>query len=112
MLGSGCINFTKEASDRGWKMCLRGFAFFLVAINLSMAVALFPKIGLLTFFTNWAMHFSLLTTLLVSYFGSITDIHLHKGKLVALHIIYEFAVISNVTVVLMYWGVIHNEVID
>ena len=111
MLGSGCINFTKENHDRGVKLALRSIAFILVAINLSMALALFPMIGLLTFFTNWAMHFSLLTNLLVSYFGSIADIHLHKGKLVALHIVYEFAVISNVTVVLMYWGVIHNEVI-
>ena len=111
-LGSGCINFAKEAADKNWRLSLRALAFSLVVFNYITAFYHFPIIGMLTFFTNWCMHFTTVSILLITWFGSKADIHLHKGRLATLHILYELSVLSNAVTVIIYWGMIHNEVID
>ena len=111
-LGRGCINFTKENEDKNSKFFQRVIAFVLVSINLAMGLALFPLWSLIAFFTNWCMIASLLSIVMITYCGSLPDIHLHTGKLACLHLLYEYAFMMNLVVVLVYWGALHAEVID
>ena len=111
-LGSGCINYTKEANDKNFRLVQRGIAFALLSTNLLLGLTLYPVWDLVAYFTNWCMMFSLLSVLMITFCGSLTDIHLHKNKLACLHILFEFAFMMNLVTVLVYWGMIHNKLID
>ena len=111
-LGSGCISFEQEEVNPSNKLFMRVLALFLLSINIVMAAVLFDLWSLLTFLTNWCVMASLFCIAFFVYCSSIPDIKLHKGKLCAAHLLFEFASGLNLVVTLVYWCVIHHMVIE
>ena len=111
-LSTECISFSDEATDRTSRIAMRIFSLLLVSISVGMACWLFELRSLLTFMTNWAMLLSFAYIILTIIFSSITDIQSQHGKLVGLHILYEFAFATNIITVAFYWGIIHAVAID
>jgi hypothetical protein len=64
---------------------------------------LFEKVGLLLYFTNWAFEMSLVSSLL-----TLSEIAPKHANLIC----FEIAAISNVAVVVGYWGLVHDRTID
>ena len=107
-----CINFSDEANGRSSRLGMRIFSALIVLTSIVMACLLFELRSLMTFMTNWAMLLSFFYIVLTIVFSSIPDIQSQHGKLVGLHILYEFAFATNIITVFFYWGIIHAVAID
>ena len=88
---------------------MRLIALILVSINIVMALYLFPWKNMLFMFTNWGVMITYLCTGLIMYYATLS--HVTLGQYVFAHLIFEFAFALNMTTFLVYWGVIHSQLI-
>ena len=108
-LGKGCISFDNEKSEKSQRFIMRLIALILVSINIVMALYLFPWKNMLFMFTNWGVMITYLCTGLIMYYSTLD--HVTLGQYVFAHLIFEFAFALNMTTFLVYWGVIHSQLI-
>ena len=84
----------------------------LLSINFYMAYYYFGVWSLVIFFTNWCLEITLSFVLYLMYCATFGEqIHSEKKKLACLHMLYELAFIMNIIVVIVYWAVIHQDLV-
>lgn len=71
----------------------------------------FSVFGLISYFTNWTLE---ITTLYIA--GSLLcsidpNLHNKKSLLAATHLFFQAGMFMNFTVIIVYWGVLHDQLI-
>lgn len=78
-----------------------------------MCLYLNPLKSIFTFFSNITMLTTLVYVVFMTYCGSIVgqQINSHKKKLACLHLLYEVSFSLNLVTVIVYWGLVHADLI-